>query len=500
MKKRKTVTAIILILAAAALFVSLVSLCRKYRLQTKELQADLAARNDAIEEYTSELSILQTQLAERLALEEYTTETGFVKKGGIYLIDTDSELAKLSQMVQECAEIEPDITAAEASYRLRNNIEMGVDWFSIGTEETPFCGNFDGDGHRISGKFSRCGNTVDVLFHTGESAAIENLNIINYMRQSPEDEVFIILDSEEECAEIEKNLTVFPDCRVHLSVYGWDFDTQKIADTLRERWERNQNQDGYYVSVFFRSKDETGKNDAMIPFHTLVKEEWGKTIADAIAHEEGALRFIKLEQISGIQCCTFEIGEPNSERRNDGYHVIIEGEWEGKEVPLQHLFIPFTEMEMANLGEWGSYHMENIDINFDGVKDLLIHEGYSYGSGGSWSNYRAIVWDKESEQFLYYPSFPEQLAFLEFDRQRVISRGQMGVGYQYVTVYGVVNGEYACTEELIFESKYSEEQNQLIPVLSYYKMGKLVRTHDLTDLDQTEWEQLYPDLNYWLKG
>ena len=150
MKKRKTVTAIILILATTALFVSLVSLCRKYRLQTKELQADLAARNDAIEEYTSELSILQTQLAERLALEEYTTETGFVKKGGIYLIDTSSQLGKLSQMVQECAEIEPDITAAEASYRLRNNIEMGVSWFSIGTEETPFCGNFDGDGHRIS--------------------------------------------------------------------------------------------------------------------------------------------------------------------------------------------------------------------------------------------------------------------------------------------------------------------------------------------------------------
>ena len=503
MKNRRNITGILLAIVSAVLFVSLICLCRKYQSQTKELQAELAYANAAKEEYTTELRNLQTQLAERLDLEESTTETGFVKKGGIYLIDTRSQLIALSQMIQERLEIESDISAAEASYRLRSNIELGTYWFSIGTEETPFCGNFDGDGHWIRGNFSRCsGNTVNALFQAGESAEIENLNIQNNMKQSPEDEVSISLGSDGESAEIVKNLSVFPDCRVRLSIYGWDFDTQKIAVTLRERWEKYQNQDGYYVSVFFSSGDETGRTDAMLPFHTLVKAAWKKIIDDAIAQEEGDLRFIKLEQIAGIQCCTFEIGELNSgfRRKNNGYHIIIEGEWDGTEVPLQHLFIPFTEIEMADLGASESYYIENVDINFDGTPDLLIHEGFSSGSGGSWDNYRAIVWDRKSGQFVYYPSFPEQLACLEFDRQRVINRGQLGVSYQFVSVYGVVDGEYTCTEELIYEYKYSEAENDWISILSYYKMGKLVRTHYLSDSDANERDRLYPDLDYWLKG
>lgn len=254
MKNRRNITGILLAIVSAVLFVSLICLCRKYQSQTKELQAELAYANAAKEEYTTELRNLQTQLAERRSLEENTTETGFVKKGGIYLIDTRSQLIALSQMIQERLEIESDISAAEASYRLRSNIELGTYWFSIGTEETPFCG---------------------------------------------------------------------------------------------------------------------------------------------------------------------KIGELNSgfRRKNNGYHIIIEGEWDGTEVPLQHLFIPFTEIEMADLGASESYYIENVDINFDGTPDLLIHEGFSGGSGGSWNNYRAIVWDRKSGQFVYYPSFPEQLAFLEFDRQ-----------------------------------------------------------------------------------
>ena len=156
MKNRRNITGILLAIVSAVLFVSLICLCRKYQLQAKELQAELAYANAAKEEYTTELRNLQTQLAERRSLEENTTETGFVKKGGIYLIDTRSQLIALSQMIQERLEIESDISAAEASYRLRSNIELGTYWFSIGTEETPFCGNFDGDGHWTEGNFSTC--------------------------------------------------------------------------------------------------------------------------------------------------------------------------------------------------------------------------------------------------------------------------------------------------------------------------------------------------------
>ena len=101
MKNRRNITGILLAIVSAVLFVSLICLCRKYQLQAKELQAELAYANAAKEEYTTELRNLQTQLAERRSLEENTTETGFVKKGGIYLIDTRSQLIALSQMIQE---------------------------------------------------------------------------------------------------------------------------------------------------------------------------------------------------------------------------------------------------------------------------------------------------------------------------------------------------------------------------------------------------------------
>ena len=55
-------------------------------------------------------------------------------------------------MIRVGAEIEPGISAAEASYRLRADIYLAEDLFSIGTEAMPFCGRFDGDGHWIHGK------------------------------------------------------------------------------------------------------------------------------------------------------------------------------------------------------------------------------------------------------------------------------------------------------------------------------------------------------------
>ena len=41
------------------------------------------------------------------------------------------------------------------------------------------------------------------------------------------------------------------------------------------------------------------------------------------------------------------------------------------------------------------------DINFDGKEDLLIHESFSSGSGGnSGTNYRAVVWEESTEEFV----------------------------------------------------------------------------------------------------
>lgn len=473
----------------------------KYKLQMEGLQDELLDSEEKIAVCTKELEHLQAESAEIFSIEEYTTDTGFTKKGGVYLIDHESQLENMAQMIRKGAEIEPGVAAAEASYRLRNDLKVG-DWFSIGTEQTPFCGNFDGDGKSISGRLFGRGNSVSALFLLGESGKAGDLEIDNYTIHSPDEDVSIVVGDDGECAEMEKKLENYLDYRIFLSINAWDLDTQKLADVLQKRFERNQEQGDYYISVFFDPKEgeeetieHSHTGNPMTPFRMLAGEEWGKIMETADEQEEGSLRFIRLERIGGIKCCTFEIGELEDRRRlSEGYHIILEGEWEGKQVPLQHFFIPYTDMEMYALGR--IFYMEKEDINFDGKQDLLIHEGASGGSGGSWENYRAIVWREETGQFEYYPSFPEQLHLLEFDRQRVISNVRLGAGCEYVIVYGVVNGEYVCTEELIWEHNYGEDES----TLSYYKMGKLVQTHIVTDMDQEEWWQIYPDLDYWMRG
>lgn len=491
------------ILAAAAvviLFVLADSQCKKDRLQMEKLQDALTGKEEKIAVHTENLRRLQAEFARDSSMEEYTTETGFAKKGGVYLIDNCSQLESMSQMIKEGAEIEPGVAAAEASYRLRNDLDV-KDWFAVGTENMPFCGKFDGDGHSITGQLPGDDHAQSDLFRLGEYGQIENLEIHNF--KSVSGEVSVTVSDEEECLEMEKNLTIFPDCKVRLSIKAWNLDTQKIADELRERYVRNRKQENYFVSVFFdpgdgegESEKTSGTENAMAPFCMLAGEDWGKIIEEAMEQEEGYLRFIKLERIGGLSCCTFEIGELESgyRRIGEGYHMILEGEWEERQIPMQHLFIPYTEMEMYALGSL--FYIETVDINYDGKQDLLIHEGASGGSGGSWENYRAIVWKEETGQFEYYPSFPEQLFSLEFDRQRVVSRGRLGACLEYVIVYGVVNGEYVCTEELIWEHEYSEDKS----TLSYYKMGKLVQTHIVTGMEQEEWWQIYPDLDYWMRG
>lgn len=515
-----------IIFVAVMIWFTLVgSQCQICSEQIQKLQDELACGKEIIADRTKEIESLKAEMIVYLAEGEYMTDTGFTRKGGVYLIDDRSQLESMSRMIREGAEIESGVAAAEASYRLRNDLEV-KDWFFVGTDTMPFCGIFDGDGHYIKGILMGHSHTAGDLFRTTESAKVENLKIQNRMDNSPYSEVYIVVDDEEECREIGRNLTEFSECKVQLSLEAWNLDTQEIADTMQERWERNKEQENYYVSVCFYPRYREGEEAAvqepltentMTPFCMMAGEEWGKIIEEAVEQEEGYLRFLRLERIKGLKCCTFEIGmiEHGYNRivgEEDGYHVILEGEWEGKQVPMQHLFIPYTSSPQYDLGEYNNLEsrwkkgwssLENVDINFDGKQDLLIHEGSSSGTGGSSYRFRAIVWKEENGQFEYYPSFPQSLDSLQFDRQRVISSWRMGAGEQHVAVYGVVNGEYVCTEELVWEEKYSEEEEKRIPVLLHYKMGKLVETHVLSGdvFDQeTELEQLYPDLSYWSRG
>lgn len=137
-----------------------------------------------------------------------------------------------------------------------------------------------------------------------------------------------------------------------------------------------------------------------------------------------------------------------------------------------------------------------VDLNFDGRPDLLIHEGSSGGSGGSWGNYRALVWKEAAGQFAIFSSFPEQVSSLEFDRQRLVDSWCMGTSYECVDIYSVVNGEYQCTRSLVLQIVRRDEE--YVTELSYYEMGELVETRVLSDGDDVE--ELYPDMNYWRKG
>ena len=526
--KKKTV---IILVVVVCLFVLLLIQCMKYVLQNQELwkaneelSVMLADRDETIEadarqmeDQQADITRLEILLAKPasmqekpVSMQEYETETGFVKKDGVYLIDKESQMWQLKQMIEDGEEIEPEVAAAEASYRLRVNLRMS-DWFSLGTEENPFCGRFDGDDKSIEGKFPfmEGADEPEAVFRTDKTAIIENLEINNRMEQSSECIIRISVENDRECAELESNLARFPDCGVRLEIDALDLDTRKIADAMRERWERNQEQNGYCVSISFypgyEGEPEILLQTAMAPFDALAGEEYGEIIEEAMNQEEGYLRFLKLERIGELNCCSFEIGELDGDgdgfdRQGEGYHIILEGKWEGEEISRQHVYIPYTTHGSYSIGaHYGTYDVENVDIDFDGKKDLLILEGYTSGSGGSsWDNYRAIVWNEKSGQFEYFPSFPEHVSSLELDRRRVIVEANLGASYETVTVYGVVNGEYVPVRELINEYIHNWEKQETTNLLSYYEMGELVETHILSDDYEKDW--LYPDMDYWRRG
>lgn len=497
------------------LFLFLIIQCGLYAEQSRDLTAEnealsaslsdkeksLDASKQTIKEKMLEIEDLQAQLTETASIEEMETERGFLKKDVVYLIDTEDQLWDVQWYINQNMEIEPGVPAASASYRLRTDVVFyPYQSVCLGTEENPFCGSFDGDGHLVDGAFKQMdgASVPEAMFFADESAKIENLHIVNRMYHAFD------LSEFQECSELESHL---PDCesiRIQAEVSSWGLDVQKTAHALRTHWERDAKKDGAYVSMTFYLEEEAPADaEAYIQkIHTalctLAGAEYTKIIEETMTKEEGYLWFVRLENVGGLTCCSFEIGEPNYDPPTYGdnvcnYYIITDGNWEEKAVPLRCLTIPYTYGEMHSIGINLSYHLEQADVNFDGKQDLLIHEGYSGGSGGSWGNYRAMVWDDTDGQFVYFPSFPEQVSSLELDQQRIVNRWQSGVSYECVDIYEIVDGEYVCTKSLVTDCKMNGEI-QLI----YYEMSEPVKTHILSDINERE--TLYPDMNYWWKG
>lgn len=299
-------------------------------------------------------------------------------------------------------------------------------------------------------------------------------------------------------AVLQRVLRNIPDRGIRIDLTDSTTDVRKFLDVLWERWEKNHTQDGYTAGIYLNlyGQPRVSALSLSLPDHS----EWGQIMERALLEESGDLRFMQMERIGELDCCIFEVGDAWDEMvgKTEGYHIVLNGVWEGRPIQMQHLFIPYTDSEYVRLGMEKRSYLEDVDINFDGSHDLLIHEGFSFGSGGSWDNCRAITWDAQKQEFAYYPSFPAQSISIEPDRQRVVTRGCSGVSYEYVIVYEVVNGEYMQTKELVLKRKYHPESGEWQSVLSYYEMGELTQTHLLND--DSEREQLYPDMDYWMKG
>lgn len=98
----------------------------------------LANKEQLLDDQTQKTENLQEQLAEAASIEEYETTTGFLKKGGVYLIDTASQLWDLKWRILKELEIEPGVSAATATYRLRNDLKLdSYTNICLGTEENP---------------------------------------------------------------------------------------------------------------------------------------------------------------------------------------------------------------------------------------------------------------------------------------------------------------------------------------------------------------------------
>lgn len=415
---------------------------------------------------------------------EENIKGGFVKENGEYLIESGEQLELLSKMVANREEIEPGVDAATASYRLCSDVEMR-DEFQIGSRRTPFHGNFNGDGYRITGDFY-----IEKGIPYGETGVVD----YNHVTEQP---IYINLEDWKTLEETEHRLTSVPKESLNIYVASEELNMQDAAQLVKLCWDVNHQRNHYSISIvdFNITKDERNHSqwaedsDALLPFFDLFGEEAGAIMRRTAEEEDSYISFLRLERVGGLDICTFAVRASEKEQ----YHVLVTGEWEDTEVEFQHLVIPSTGTYKAvSSYEFSHYDISQIDINFDGQEDLLIYEGFTNGPFGA---YRVIVWDEDIGEFVWYPSFPDLLSWLEFNEQRVVRRSQSGLSHEIVCEYGVVDGEYVETRKASWDHKSDGSST-----LSYYEMGVLIEEHDVTGLVRNEIAAYYPDLDFWIWG
>lgn len=462
----------------------------KYReicIQNEELEQTIALQESVLETYKADISTYLDKISKYESLKIEETESGLKKKGNVYLVNNQLDMELISNLIKKNEEIEPGTLASEASYRLCDSFKLS-DWFYFGTMDAPFKGTFDGDGHSLWGNFaSEAEFGPECFMYLDSSAIVENLKITNYM----DNDLRVRISDTEDMRLLINNLNAFPGYSITLVIETEYMAMSELAACLNQYWEKSEKGNWHFLEISFYPYEQTPeKTDFLLDFASLFGKEVEQIICKELESEDSSdkdsmLSFLRAEQVEDLSIFSFAIKEQEEEE----YHLILQGSWEGKEIKLQHLVIPSTQSRTTG---FGNYYIRSQDINYDGKKDLLICEGGSGGSGGSWGNYRGVIWD--GKEFTWYPSFPEQLNFMEFYRKRLIASGQFGVPEQWIEVYEVVDGEYVLSKEL----RYIHEGNGEA-FLYYYEMGNLVRKHEITG-GYEEIRELYPDLYYWRNG
>lgn len=483
MKKHFIFILMIPLLVLAAVFAA------KYRnifIQNEELKQTITLQKKVLEAYKDDINTYLDRLSKYESLKIEETESGLKKKGNVYLINNKSDMDLISDLIKKNKEIEPGVMAAEASYRLCESFKLS-DWFCFGTVDMPFKGTFDGDGHNLWGNFASEKKTGPECFmYLSSSAVVENLKITNYT----DDDLRIRVSDAEDMKLLINNLNAFPGHSITLIIETEYMDMSELAACLKRYWEKSEKGNWYFLEIsFYPYEQAPEKTDFLLDFASLFGKEAERIIRrelepEASTDEFSMLSFFRAEQVDDLSIFSFAVKGQEDEE----YHLILQGSWEGIEINSQHLVIPPTQTSYG----LGNYYIRSQDINYDGKKDLLIHEGGSSGSGGSWSNYRGVIWD--GEEFTWYSSFPEQLNFMEFWRKRLIASGQCGAPEQWVEVYEMVDGEYVLSKELRYIFGVNGEE-----FLYYYEMGNLVQEHEISG-GYEEVQELYPDLNYWRRG
>lgn len=316
--------------------------------------------------------------------------------------------------------------------------------------------------------------------------------LLSMENRGEEKQIHITIEDAETLERAEQTLIACPTESLVIYVAAEEPDMQVAAERIKQCWEVNHERHHYSVSIADVT-EQTEKSNALLAFLDLFGEEGAALMEQAAKEEDSYISFIRLERVDGLDICTFAVRTSEEEQ----YHLMLAGEWEETEVSFTHLLIPVADTNKYEtwFGFYCDYNISQADVNFDGKEDLLIHEGFAGGAGGSYEEFRAVVWEENKKEFVWYPSFPERLDFLEFNEQRMINSYRLGAGYEVVCEYGVVDGEYVMTRELIWEFESIDKST-----LSYYEMDVLVEQHDVTGMDWDEVISLYPNLDYWSRG